>query len=273
MAIGNLSLFWFDKLQEQDVFKGKRSMLDLGRSDADIHYRILNANLEKAVDKKAYPRLTRAEAIERNQEIFQTFAPLVFKSLGINEYKSSDLFDEKADFSIDLNAPENLGLQFDIVSDFGTIEHIANPSTALRFVHDCTKVDGLMIHCVPVRGGCIHGFFNIHATFLDDVARANGYDIVSNSYIPNVVFQHRLLSLIHVFGLDPAKWIRIYDPSYGCSQKREYWYSVETLLTPLLSLLLFRNVTVARDHLYYCFRKTRDQDYVDPMQGVFVPPE
>ena len=79
----------------------------------------------------------------------------------------------------DLNAPiENLG-SYGTVINQGTAEHIFNIGQVFRTMHDACMVNGLMIHESPLTGWVDHGFYCLQPTLFYDVARANGYKIVS----------------------------------------------------------------------------------------------
>ncbi len=82
-------------------------------------------------------------------------------------------------FNLNEPLPEHDALKegFDIVLDFGTLEHVFNISQAFRSIHDLTNPGGLMIHALPHQGFYDHGFFNIQPTLFYDIASANNYGI------------------------------------------------------------------------------------------------
>jgi hypothetical protein len=77
----------------------------------------------------------------------------------------------------DLNAPNNLGEQFDIVINHGTAEHIFNIAQVFKTIHDHCHVDGWMIHDAPFYGWVDHGFYCLQPTLFYDLARANCYEV------------------------------------------------------------------------------------------------
>ena len=83
---------------------------------------------------------------------------------------------------LDLNEPVDLGRRFDLVINFGTIEHVFNVARALQTVHDHTRPGGLMLHGMPLSGWVDHGFYSFNSTFYFDLARANGYGVESVLY-------------------------------------------------------------------------------------------
>jgi hypothetical protein len=66
---------------------------------------------------------------------------------------------------------------FDLVTDFGTAEHVMNQGEVWRTVHDLCKPGGLIACEKPAQGYRDHGFFNYHPTFFRDLAGANGYEL------------------------------------------------------------------------------------------------
>jgi SAM-dependent methyltransferase len=70
-------------------------------------------------------------------------------------------------------------LEFDIVTNHGTSEHVFNQANVFKLMHDLTVVGGLMIHAVPTPNfGTGHGFYFYDETIFNDLAFANGYEIV-----------------------------------------------------------------------------------------------
>lgn len=85
---------------------------------------------------------------------------------------------------VDLNKP--LGVQngarrllgqFDLVTDFGTTEHVFDFCQAWRTIHELGKPGSLIAFEKPYQGYPEHGFYNVHQTLILDLAHANGYEI------------------------------------------------------------------------------------------------
>jgi len=108
-----------------------------------------------------------------------------FESFGI-EHLSWDItgcqLAEKVDLrqSVDV---EKYG-QFDVVSNFGTLEHVENTDDggfyeSFKNVHNLCKVGGLMIHETPMTGHWIgHGCNYVTQDFYKQLAEDNAYEIV-----------------------------------------------------------------------------------------------
>lgn len=80
----------------------------------------------------------------------------------------------------DLNYPltERLG-EFDLVTDFGTGEHIFDQAQVWRTLHVLTKPGGYIAFDRPTQGYGVHGFYLISKSLILDVAEANDYGRVT----------------------------------------------------------------------------------------------
>jgi SAM-dependent methyltransferase len=90
-------------------------------------------------------------------------------------YRAIDLNGTDAAWRYDLNQPLPVAETFDVVTNFGTSEHIFDQAQLFRSIHALTRPGGLMLHAVPHQGGPDHGFYNYHPTFFHDLVQANGY--------------------------------------------------------------------------------------------------
>lgn len=93
--------------------------------------------------------------------------------------------------SIDINAqhgaiPLNLAAlidkwsnYFDLVTNYGTTEHVNNQFEVFRNIHNFTKVGGAMIHTVPIVGGWAkHCSIHYEPYFFTDLAIILNYRVV-----------------------------------------------------------------------------------------------
>jgi len=91
--------------------------------------------------------------------------------------------------TLDLNSAiaADVGLEFDLVTNHGTTEHVFDQANCFRLMHYLTRPGGLMIHIVPRRGlyqggsECgygAHGLYLYATGFFADLAHANGYEVV-----------------------------------------------------------------------------------------------
>lgn len=68
--------------------------------------------------------------------------------------------------------------EFDLVTDFGTSEHIFDFAQVWRTIHSLTRQGGLIAFDKPFQGFPEHGFYKVDLTFFRDLAKANHYQIV-----------------------------------------------------------------------------------------------
>jgi len=103
--------------------------------------------------------------------------------LGCGRHTSLDA-NGMASHHVDLNHPLSVGLcaelglgSFDLVTDFGTGEHIFNQAQVWQTLHDLVKVGGYIAFDRPMNGWDDHCFYRIQPTLILDLAAANGYKI------------------------------------------------------------------------------------------------
>jgi SAM-dependent methyltransferase len=101
------------------------------------------------------------------------------------DYRSVDLINGYNTVLLDLNihsAPEELRGRFDLVTNFGTTEHLINQLLAMKTIHDVTKPGGIIYHDLPMSGYLRHGYFLYTPVFFNDLAAANDYRVVGQFY-------------------------------------------------------------------------------------------
>ena len=108
-----------------------------------------------------------------------------YRKLGCGRYESIDA-NGLGTCTCDLNhslAISQGGLpilgQFDLVTDFGTGEHIFDQAQVWRTIHDLTKPGGFIVFDRPSQGYTKHCFYLINPGLIEDIARANHYRIVT----------------------------------------------------------------------------------------------
>src|SRR5262249_52950547 len=104
-----------------------------------------------------------------------------------------DLDDVRSEYRFDLNEPVTLPRKFDVITNFGTLEHVFNPASVVKCMHDHLETGGLGLHVLPTRGDYNHGFYNIHSTWFRDLAAANRSEIVDMVPGPDFGGQHHML--------------------------------------------------------------------------------
>lgn len=103
-----------------------------------------------------------------------------YRSLGCGRYVSID-GNGRGTLTADLNYvvdPLRLLGEFDLVTDFGTGEHIFDQAQVWRTLHDLTKPGGVIVFDRPAQGYQKHGFYLTTDSLFRDLAAANDYAIL-----------------------------------------------------------------------------------------------
>jgi len=93
-------------------------------------------------------------------------------------YAAVDIDGSPDSIPLDLNyddVPSRSKGKYQLVTNFGTTEHVANQLNAFKVIHDLTAVAGVMMHHVPAQGMFNHGLVNYNPKFFWMLARSNRY--------------------------------------------------------------------------------------------------
>lgn len=107
--------------------------------------------------------------------------------LGLRSYRAVDLGSNDPEAWIDLNYPIDLGTRYDLMINNGTSEHVFNQANVFKFMHDHTKIGGTMIHYTTGLGWVEHGFYNLQPSFFFDLAKYNGYRVLSCALVNEAI--------------------------------------------------------------------------------------
>jgi len=114
----------------------------------------------------------------RDPKFWSKDASILYNKLGCGKYESIDA-NGGATILADLNLPlDPHPGQFDLVTDFGTSEHIFDIAQVWRTIHSLCKPGGLITFDKPFQGFPEHGFWKVDLTFFRDLAKANHYQIM-----------------------------------------------------------------------------------------------
>jgi Methyltransferase domain len=101
-----------------------------------------------------------------------------YEALGY-EYACIDVDGSPHALQLDLNyeqVPAEQRGRYDLVTNFGTTEHVINQLNAFTVIHDLTAPGGLMIHELPAQGLIDHGLLAYNPKFFRTIAAYNGYE-------------------------------------------------------------------------------------------------
>jgi hypothetical protein len=93
------------------------------------------------------------------------------------EYTSVDWNGKDGALKLDLQLPLNLG-SFDLVTNFGTTEHVAKQIPCWKNVHEAVVLGGKFVNHTPRPGRMIHhGFWHPSKEWFEEFAAKNGYEV------------------------------------------------------------------------------------------------
>lgn len=151
----------------------------------------------------------------------------------------------------DLNSdqiPQDMRGQFDLVTNFGTSEHVMNQFNVFKVMHELTRSHGVMYHAVPIAGYTNHGLINYTLRMFTAVGKANNY--MPLDFLVSVDPAHRdldagLLALLRGF------------PTFGRVRSEGYPWNPETETQAFVSTDAMARVI---------FQKVNDQPFTVPLQ-------
>jgi hypothetical protein len=186
MGIGGPDLRLLIKLKEEGLIPGKSSVIEIGAQQLNDDFLRCDAELETMArlcgvgqPSPLPPPLTMpADGGElKHLDASAPWARQFWTWLGF-DYASIDIDGSPGSIPLDLNfdsAPAGTTGKFQLVTNYGTTEHIANQLNAFKVIHDLASHGGIMIHCLPAQGMFNHGLVNYNPKFFWMLARSNGY--------------------------------------------------------------------------------------------------
>jgi hypothetical protein len=114
-------------------------------------------------------------------------------------YRALDIFEAENTIQFDLNLHtpgDDLREKFDVVTNFGTTEHIVNQFQGMKTMHELAKPGGLIWHELPLAGYHMHGYFSYNPLLFQHLASANGYRIVLQCYAKSLTPTEAPLAMI-----------------------------------------------------------------------------
>src|SRR5436190_2203680 len=145
MAIGSLHIEWLSSLAVRSQIPARAAVLDLGPQDIWITPEPLERVAARHLGPEDRARIMRA--IFDGDTPRPRSQPDFYSIFGAGSYRSLDLGDPRADFALDLNlpVPPETGT-YDVVTNFGTTEHVFNISQTFASIHRLLNVGGLQLH-------------------------------------------------------------------------------------------------------------------------------
>ena len=183
MGLGIAAVQNIVEMYASGYFKNCKSVLEIGSQELhlgkdDIKELFKQANLDSSqVDKfKDIDNFPKHKPKASTKPFYN--------ALGLSEYTCIDVNQEHGAIGHDLNLPfldKSKYNNFDVVTDFGSCEHVFNVVEAYKTMHNLLKPKGYFIVAQGVLKG--NGYFLFDNSFFSGFAAANNYKIISSSYI------------------------------------------------------------------------------------------
>lgn len=175
MAISSGVVSLFSQLQTEGFFDDIDSVMEFGAQE-------MRCLFHAPVMKKCLERFDRLQGLDDKKlgEICNGPSRNFFEALGM-DYACVDTSGEDGALVFDLNfdsvADDQRG-KFDLLTNFGTAEHVFNQYNAFKAAHDFVRKGGAFMHFMPFLGYVDHGYYSFQPCFYNELAAANDYDIL-----------------------------------------------------------------------------------------------
>ena len=118
-------------------------------------------------------------------------AKKIYESYGVH-HVSMDLNGRDGALPIDLGQPMSAVYinQFNVMTNYGTIEHINNQYQAFKNMHDMCKENGIMIHIFPLVGNWLrHARYYYSEEFAKELAKLCNYHVIKLTVLDKSVYE------------------------------------------------------------------------------------
>lgn len=125
-------------------------------------------------DQKLHPKTCLTKSGKR------VWAKDYFEWIGYHHY-SIDWHGKNGAYPLDLSKPIKDMFwfeRFDILTNFGTVEHVENQYECWKNIHNFVKPGGLFIHYLPVKWPTEHCNYFYDTDFILNLVRSNKYEII-----------------------------------------------------------------------------------------------
>ncbi|HJO59026.1 MAG TPA: hypothetical protein QF772_12500 [Nitrospinaceae bacterium] len=175
MGISSGVISLFTQLKAEGFFDGIGSVIEFGAQTTRCRY-------HAPVMKKCLEKFGVSEGLTDRElgRICKGASRDFYEAIGM-EYASLDTSSAFGAFVFDLNfdaVPEELCGKFDLLTNFGTSEHVFNQYNNFKTAHDFVRKGGAFMHFMPFLGYVDHGYYSFQPCFYNDLAGANDYDIL-----------------------------------------------------------------------------------------------
>lgn len=255
MGITPLSAAWMWDLRDAGAFRELTSVIDFGgpqqlNCEPADWIRFAESFITDVSTRECFKERFREIGNVSRLDVRATKA--LYGAFGLNDYAAIDFADPNADFRANFNEPFEPPRQFDVVTNFGTIEHIFNIGEGFRTIHKLLKPGGIALHALPTYGAYYHGFYNIHSVVFRSLVAGNGYELVNLSYAHDIGQQNeRFLSNFR------SRLDDITNNEVRLQNVKFFWYYFSSVL---------KNSERPISLILAAVRKIKDASFVFPQQ-------
>jgi hypothetical protein len=161
---------------------GSQNLLHITPENVVSFLRQFGRTISDAELKETSERLAYFSTVRANERTTYLSDLMELTDLGYMAYDVCPApYTEIFDLNIQRLPPERRGA-FDVVLNFGTTEHVMNQLNSFEVMHDAMKVGGVCFHQLPSIGYINHGYFNYNPLLIDDLVKANDYEVIDRFY-------------------------------------------------------------------------------------------
>jgi SAM-dependent methyltransferase len=184
MVMSCLMVHWMERLVHNGVLKQGQSMLEFGPQDVDVP-----RPLVQAVATRIHGEAEATRRVSRSYDgdgFNRTRQAEFYSIFGMTKYRSLDPFDPRSEYHYDLAAKVPLFATFDVVTNFGTAEHVFNIQNVFKTAYDLLPTGGILLNVNPAHGDIDHGFYNLHPILFRTLAQHSGFEIADLQFIDDI---------------------------------------------------------------------------------------
>jgi SAM-dependent methyltransferase len=247
MALGGDTIDILLRLHKDGYLKGPTSIVEIGAQQLGNGFLRARDGIELlgqlfgVTTRLDLPQPQTTQIVDGGIEHLLETAPLArlfWEWLGFR-YAAIDIDGSPDSIPLDLNfdsIPHWATKKFDVVTNFGTTEHVANQLNAFKVIHELTAHNGIMIHNLPAQGFVNHGLVNYNPKWFWMLARSNDY-----------------------------RWL--YFDYSGSDHATDLPHNVKESIMPYTPDIAVRGsrYKVVDGSMTAIFQKTRDIEYVPPL--------
>lgn len=187
MTISCLMVHWLERLVDSKILPTGASLLEFGPQDIATPRAVVETVARRLLPRDDADR--RIAAIFEGAEARRSSQRDFYGVFGIARYAALDPFDDRADYRYDLGRFVPMFGRYDVITNFGTAEHVFDIANVFRTAHRLLRPGGILLNVLPAQGEVDHGFYNVHPVLFHMMAVHAGYEICDFQYIDDIAWR------------------------------------------------------------------------------------